>query len=92
MMHVVFYHVGEGDLSLVLLPTGDALLVDCYRADEAANGDSGDPRFAWDSIESVIIEHRRALRLSDTDSLGEDPEGEIKPNKIPIAGLIVTHA
>jgi hypothetical protein len=34
MMRVVFYHVGKGDLSLVLLPNGEAMLVDCYKADE----------------------------------------------------------
>ena len=32
MLRVIFYHVGKGDLSLVLLPNGDALMIDCYKA------------------------------------------------------------
>lgn len=65
MTRVIFYHVGKGDLSLVLFPNGDAMMVDCYKADEAADAEIVGTDAVLDRVEAHILEHREILGRND---------------------------
>ncbi len=92
MMRVIFYHVGKGDCSLVLLPNGDAMLIDCYKADKVADGEVTQTETVLDKLEKHILEHREDIGHSD-QALGEAATKERKKErKVPIAVLVVTHA
>src|SRR6266487_6119364 len=95
MMRVVFYQVGKGDLSLVLLPNGEAMLVDCYKADEAAEGMLSDTDTALDRIARRIIEHKLSLSRTDSSAalrlLEEAKREEQGKKKVRIWTLAVTH-
>lgn len=95
MLRVVFYHVGKGDLSLVLLPNGEAMLVDCYKADEAAEGMASDTDSALDRIAQRVIEHKLALAGTGRESTGHllaeaqrEKRGE---QRVRIWTLAITH-
>src|SRR5437899_5528650 len=94
-MRVVFYHVGKGDVSLVLLPNGEAMLVDCYKADEAAEGMASDTDSALDRIARRVIEHKLALagtgRTATKHLLEEAQREEQGDQKIRIWTLAITH-
>jgi hypothetical protein len=95
MMRVVFYHVGKGDLSLILLPNGEAMLVDCYKADEAADGMLSDTDSALDRIARRVVEHKLALSQADAKVasrlLAEAKLEEQGEKKVRIWTLAVTH-
>lgn len=95
MMRVVFYHVGQGDLSLVLLPNGQAMLVDCYKANEAAEGMLSATDSALDRIAHRVIEHKLAVSRMNTDVanqlLSEAKREQEGKQKIRIWTLAITH-
>jgi len=92
MLRVVFYHVGKGDMSLVLLPSGEAMMIDCYKAEQVAAGDSSKEDTLFDRVAAHILEHRETIaRLSPAlmEAVVNERSGK---KKIPIAVLAITHA
>jgi beta-lactamase superfamily II metal-dependent hydrolase len=61
MTRIIFYHVGKGDLSLVLLPDGRAMLIDCYKADGAANAELTNTDVTLDKIGKEIVRHKLVI-------------------------------
>lgn len=92
MLQVIFYHVGKGDMSLVLLPNGEAMLVDCYRAVEVADAEITGTDSVLDRVEAHIIEHRDKLSRTTPLLLEAVAKEKAKTKKVPIAVLAVTHA
>lgn len=91
MMRVIFYHVGKGDMSLVLLPNGEALIVDCYKVADVIEEETVLEDIA-DRIEEHILNHRERM-ASHIEKLAESvPKERAKEKKIPIAILAITHA
>lgn len=94
-MRVIFYHVGKGDLSLVLLPNGEAMLVDCYKADEAADGICSNTDGALDRIARRVIEHKLAVAGAGGSAtkalLNEAQREQEAKQKIRIWMLAITH-
>ncbi len=95
MMRVVFYHVGKGDLSLVLLPNGEAIMIDCYKADEAAEGELGDTDTTLDKIAARIAEHKlsvAAQQVATKQALYFEAKAETeKKKKVRLYMLMITH-
>jgi len=92
MLRVIFYHVGKGDLSLVLFPNGQAMMVDCYKADEAVKAELVESDTFYDRIEAHILEHREMIAQTNA-SLAESVASEkAKKKMIPLAVLAITHA
>ena len=97
MMHVILFHVGKGDFSLVLLPNGEAMMIDCYKADEAGDGEFDNVVSLIEKVESHILRHREMIvgNVISTRQymLAEELEKEKnKTKKIRIALLAITHA
>jgi hypothetical protein len=92
MLRVIFYHVGKGDLSLVLLPNGEAMMIDCYKADELAQDAMTHDDSIFERVGRAILRYRE--RLAGTNrALREAVEKEKRcQKKIPIAALLITHA
>lgn len=92
MMRVVFYHVGKGDLSLVLLPSGDAIMIDCYKADEIAADAMTQDDSVFERVRETIREHRARASAGSRDLLEAVRAEENGTKKIPVALLAITHA
>jgi hypothetical protein len=92
MMRVIFYHVGKGDLALVLLPTGEVMMVDCYRAHEVADAEITDTESILDRLEAHIIEHRRLLGAHNAVLAKAAEEEDRKLKKVSVDLLALTHA
>jgi len=96
LIRSIFYHVGKGDLSLVLLPNGESVLIDCYKADEAAEAALGVSDTVFDAIATQVLEHKAAYAEASPfqrRALMEEVllERESK-RRIRIHLLAVTHA
>jgi hypothetical protein len=92
MLRVIFYHVGKGDLSLVLLPNGEALMIDCYKADELAQDAMTSDDNIFERVKGMILRFRERVAAGNK-ALGESVRKEKeKQKKIPIAALFITHA
>jgi len=92
MLRVIFYHVGKGDLSLVLLPNGEAMMIDCYKADEIAENAITGEDSVFGKIGQAILRYRERLAgtmVALRESVEKEKKGE---KKIPIALLAITHA
>lgn len=92
MLRVIFYHVGKGDMSLVLLPNGEAMMVDCYKAEEVVTGELANGSALYDRIENHILEHREAIARENQSLAPIVANERAKKKKVPIALLAVTHA
>jgi beta-lactamase superfamily II metal-dependent hydrolase len=92
MMRVIFYHVGKGDLSLVLTPNGQAMLVDCYKADEVAEGEISATDEFFDQLRTTILEHRIAMGRSNLQLAFLAEQERTQKARVPIALLAITHA
>lgn len=92
MMRIVFYHVGKGDMSLVLFPSGQAMMVDCNKAEQAAQGELTDEDGLINLVKSEILDHRDAVGKTIPlvkEAAVSERQGK---KKIPIALLAITHA
>lgn len=92
MLRVIFYHVGKGDLSLVLLPNGQAMMVDCYKADQAATAELADSDTFFDRVAAHILEHREIIARTITTLAESVAKEKAKTKKVPLAVLAITHA
>ncbi len=96
MIRCIFYHVGKGDLSLVLLPNGESVLIDCYKADEAAEAALGVSDTVFDAIATQVLEHKAAYAEAapfQRRALMEEVQLERESKKkIRIHLLAITHA
>jgi hypothetical protein len=94
---VIFFHVGKGDLALLLFPNGKAALVDCYKvhkADELTNTTKAEEAFG--RIKAWVLEHRKSFAPENSaertrwfEAVGKEERGA---KKIPIWVLFVSHA
>lgn len=91
-MRVIFYHVGKGDMSLVLLPNGEAMMVDCFKATEVARGELSEIDDVLDRVEKHILEHREQISKEIIELAESVVKERDKKKKIPIAVLAITHA
>jgi hypothetical protein len=92
MLRVIFYHVGKGDLSLVLLPDGQAMMVDCYKAHEAAQAELADSDTFLDRVGVHILEHREMIGRTNRVIAEAAAKEKAKTKRIPLAVLAITHA
>src|SRR3569623_1528992 len=92
MLRVIFYHVGKGDLSLVLLPNGEAVMIDCYKADEVAQDAMTSDDNIFERVRGTIVRFRERVAAGNR-ALSEAVQKEkANQKKIPIAALFITHA
>jgi hypothetical protein len=92
MLRVIFYHVGKGDLSLVLLPNGEAMMIDCYKADELAQDAMTRDDSIFERIERTILRYRERAASTNASLRPAVEKERQRQKKIPIAALIITHA
>ena len=92
MLRIIYYHVGKGDMSLVLMPNGDAMMVDCYKAEQVVDGELADGSTVFDRIERHILEHRELVARSNPMLVPLVANEKAKKKKVPIAVLAITHA
>lgn len=92
MLRVIFYHVGKGDLSLVLLPDGQAMMIDCYKADEAVKAELAESDTFYDRVEAHILEHREMIAQTNKILAESVAKEKAKTKMIPLAVLAITHA
>jgi hypothetical protein len=92
MLRVICYHVGKGDLSLVLLPNGEAIMIDCYKADELAKDAMTSDDSVFQRVKRAILRYRERIAIGNK-TLSESVEKEKKDQKkIPIAALFITQS
>lgn len=92
MLRVIYYHVGKGDMSLVLMPNGDAMMIDCYKVEQVVDGELDDGRAMFDRIERHILEHRDMVARHNPMLASHVASERAKKKKVPIAVLAITHA
>lgn len=87
-MRVIYYHVGKGDISLVLSPNGEAIMIDCYKAAQVVESSDYEYLKLFEQIKDNILEHRKSIHsMREIVYLEENNQ-----KKVPIRILAVTHA
>lgn len=92
MLRVIFYHVGKGDLSLVLLPNGEAIMIDCYKADEVAQDAMSSDDNIFARVKGTILRFRERVAAGNKELTESVQKEKANQKKIPIAALFITHA